>query len=375
MRLRKGSVWLGVIFILLGILFMLKNLGLFSESVWSYLWKFWPLILILIGLEILISNRILRGIIVLMFLLGVIFLAIRGKPVEKDQRKVVEGENPKVYQFVVKDELKGVKEIEIKCENLRKVDIKIDGVTGNLLSANLKLMSLGGNSITEDSIKFDLVLEGTRAILLAKNLSGLSKYTWKDVIRSENGRYEGTLEINVPHGVSLKVENINGDLTLTNFRGNLILLDLVNGGMVVENVNASGIELETVNGGVTLKELNVDNKIKINSVNGKSKIENVKSQEITYDGVNGDIEIGDDVEFKNLDIELVHGDVKALVSKKWLEGRANISNIHGKVILVKKGISEIPLYVEKGFMGKDSQKYNPEARVFVTTMTGSVEVK
>jgi hypothetical protein len=43
----------GLILIALGVLFLLKNLGIISGSVWDI---FWPILLIVLGLEILIST-------------------------------------------------------------------------------------------------------------------------------------------------------------------------------------------------------------------------------------------------------------------------------------------------------------------------------
>lgn len=47
----------GIILITVGIIFLLNNFGLLPWSVWSILWRFWPLFLILGGLEILLGNN------------------------------------------------------------------------------------------------------------------------------------------------------------------------------------------------------------------------------------------------------------------------------------------------------------------------------
>lgn len=43
----------GLILIALGVLFLLKNLGIISQDIWGI---FWPILLIILGIEILISS-------------------------------------------------------------------------------------------------------------------------------------------------------------------------------------------------------------------------------------------------------------------------------------------------------------------------------
>lgn len=50
MRENKKPVFTGLVLILIGLLFFLNNLGYISGDIW----KFWPLILILLGIKKLI---------------------------------------------------------------------------------------------------------------------------------------------------------------------------------------------------------------------------------------------------------------------------------------------------------------------------------
>jgi hypothetical protein len=52
----RHLVW-PIILIGLGILLLLQNLGFLSWSLWDILWRFWPMILVLIGLELLLGRR------------------------------------------------------------------------------------------------------------------------------------------------------------------------------------------------------------------------------------------------------------------------------------------------------------------------------
>ncbi|MDD3531772.1 MAG: DUF5668 domain-containing protein [Candidatus Shapirobacteria bacterium] len=51
----KKVVW-PLILISLGLLFLLNNLGLLSWSAWNILWRFWPIFLILSGLELVLGD-------------------------------------------------------------------------------------------------------------------------------------------------------------------------------------------------------------------------------------------------------------------------------------------------------------------------------
>ena len=46
-----------------GVLLLLSNLGVFPESGWAVLWRFWPVALVALGLDVLIGRRSLGGVI------------------------------------------------------------------------------------------------------------------------------------------------------------------------------------------------------------------------------------------------------------------------------------------------------------------------
>lgn len=54
---RRGRSFIGpLILILLGILFLAQNLGLLSGDVWWAIWRLWPLVLVLIGIELIFGR-------------------------------------------------------------------------------------------------------------------------------------------------------------------------------------------------------------------------------------------------------------------------------------------------------------------------------
>jgi len=54
----------GLFLVFLGSIFLLTNLGLIPSSVWNELWKFWPVLVILLGLRLLTGRNIVSRIII-----------------------------------------------------------------------------------------------------------------------------------------------------------------------------------------------------------------------------------------------------------------------------------------------------------------------
>jgi hypothetical protein len=59
-----GGIIGGLFLVFLGIVFLLNNLGLVPGSVWNELWKFWPVLVILIGIRILAGRNVISRIII-----------------------------------------------------------------------------------------------------------------------------------------------------------------------------------------------------------------------------------------------------------------------------------------------------------------------
>ncbi|WP_187296311.1 LiaF transmembrane domain-containing protein [Tepidibacter mesophilus] len=55
--MNKGGLIWGIFFILLGIGWTLENFNIIDESTIDILVKFWPIILICIGIDIIFKNR------------------------------------------------------------------------------------------------------------------------------------------------------------------------------------------------------------------------------------------------------------------------------------------------------------------------------
>jgi hypothetical protein len=75
-KARGGGILGGLFLVFIGIVFLLNNLGLVPNTVWNELWKFWPILVILIGIRVLAGrnfvSRILITVITLFIFTGVL---------------------------------------------------------------------------------------------------------------------------------------------------------------------------------------------------------------------------------------------------------------------------------------------------------------
>ena len=81
MEHRRPSLIGPLILITIGILLLLANLGYLPLSFWEIAWRFWPLVLILIGLDIIIGRRSRFGALIIIALwcalvAGILWLAL-----------------------------------------------------------------------------------------------------------------------------------------------------------------------------------------------------------------------------------------------------------------------------------------------------------
>ncbi len=70
---RHGVVG-ALILIGIGLILLLYNLGLLPLDIWQNLWRFWPAILILAGLQMVIGRS--RGANIIVLLVGLLFIAL-----------------------------------------------------------------------------------------------------------------------------------------------------------------------------------------------------------------------------------------------------------------------------------------------------------
>ena len=57
-RRRRGGVVGPLVLIFIGGVFLLQNAGYLPPNFWTNLWRLWPLVLVLAGIELLLAHRV-----------------------------------------------------------------------------------------------------------------------------------------------------------------------------------------------------------------------------------------------------------------------------------------------------------------------------
>lgn len=77
MKRDNGKMFFGVVVLLFGIAILLEKLKIFNFDFWNFLWKLWPLILVGVGVNKILSRNVVSGMIIsvigLLFLISTVF--------------------------------------------------------------------------------------------------------------------------------------------------------------------------------------------------------------------------------------------------------------------------------------------------------------
>ena len=75
-RRRRGGVIGPLVLIFIGAVFLLENTGYLPPNFWMNLWRLWPLVLVLVGIELLLAHRVpwlaLAGLAAVVLVLGAV---------------------------------------------------------------------------------------------------------------------------------------------------------------------------------------------------------------------------------------------------------------------------------------------------------------
>jgi len=375
MKKRSGQLWVGILLIILGILYLLKNFGFIGESVWSIVGKLWPLILVLIGLEMIIKDKVLRGVIAIIFLLLFLLFAIfppKGvKRSGKFGRDIVKRDAvfDSASTFVLNEDLKGVEKVEVKVERLKRLDISVREATHGRLESEMYIRGKRGEFFP-DSIEYTFSKYGNRGVLTIRDKRNVKEVgEGLFILRG----YEGNLNIKIPKGVSLEIDNINGDVAIESLTLKDVEIKLVNGDLEIDELNFNTFGLTLVNGDFDGDGLVAQDIVELSFVNGDFKLGEAKGKVLKISGVNGKIVLSEDVAFEKVNVEAVNGDVLCTISPKWLKGIVELETVSGDIELQRAGIDRLPVRIKKGLReeGEDPDR----ARIFVETVSGRVRIK
>lgn len=71
-----GDIIAGLIIITVGIILLGNNLGLISWQFWETIIRFWPLLFILMGVQVILGNSLLARLTVFMITLALLFVVV-----------------------------------------------------------------------------------------------------------------------------------------------------------------------------------------------------------------------------------------------------------------------------------------------------------
>lgn len=259
-RSKTGFGFSPILLIILGIVFLLNNFGLLPWEIWQNIWKFWPVLLILFAVEVLLgrssSLKTILFLVVLIFLLPIVLIL---NPLTG---------NPLATQSLVYEKPLG---------NLTKTEIQL-----NLPSNNLELVSLEQDSdkALVSTVKYSKLLPETE--ILEERRFGEAKYNFNQPQRyfpfSDNLGNSVKLKLSrlIPHSLYLKSTTGVFDINLESL--NIPLLEIDSGASQIEiryaknTINKTFIKATAAK--ITLKlptelsvELKIDSAIKEVKIN------------------------------------------------------------------------------------------------------------
>lgn len=154
-------IW-GVVVFGLGLALLGANLGWWPGNIWQNLLVYWPVILILIGLRIIIKNDNVFIVIFLFTLVGVLMLAIQNPYNIREKLQGVD-DNERVSETVTEEKLDDTTSLSMEV-NIGAAEMRIDGgndlynlTTENMGNIEAKTNNQNGKStvtISEDSGNF-----------------------------------------------------------------------------------------------------------------------------------------------------------------------------------------------------------------------------
>ncbi len=73
---RHGGLWFALVLIIVGLVLLLQNFDLVTPAIWQELIKFWPVLLMIAGLEIILGKSAVGQLLLVIITLGVLFVIL-----------------------------------------------------------------------------------------------------------------------------------------------------------------------------------------------------------------------------------------------------------------------------------------------------------
>ncbi len=286
-------IW-GVFLLFLGIVFLLQSLNVLPWGLWGTLWRFWPVLIIIIGLGILLSrfNVWLVSLLILAILFACLGISIWQY-----------GISPLPNQITYYSEALG---------SLEKAQVRIDFNAGTLKMSSLALNSpdlfeaSSGEGKGPSGMKENFTMEGNTGILvLSKEAVGGAEPPWG----ADGNTWQMNLTRNVPLTLNIKSAASNTELDLTQL-----------------NIPELNLEVDAGNCKVYMPYLGITNaSIKANVSNLEVTVPGVASRIKVNNALSG-LDINESIFHKQGDY-YVSGDFTIAKTQLYLDIDSNVGRV------------------------------------------------
>jgi hypothetical protein len=356
-----SKILTGINIIIIGLYILLGNLGIVNFGYLPYLIKFWPLIIITIGLDLLLKNYNLNYIGTAIFTLFLIMALVASMPNQNGQgmRKffripdepttlnnfwegfawipflddglVVETKNYNVQLepgfgniiFDLTDKKIGKVDVEIKNGSIPKIECEI-GYKSKVKESEAKIITNQINTEATISIQ----TEGIEKTLSIKMVVVIPDTTGI-VLKTSNPRQTNTFTILDDWKANVNLEEFkNGSLTAKNIDSN-IKIQTISGDVEVGNVKSAWIH--SASGSITIGKS--EGACDLKSISGSIEAEGLAGGEIGT--TSGSIVVG--LNTSHLGIQTISGEVSVANSTSTLEIGTTSGDIVIDSLLVDKG--------------------------------------
>lgn len=334
---KVGTLSMGLLLIILGIL-LLGN-TFWDISVTQIIIYGWPIILIILGVEVITYSFFkkekpikfdLFSIIILILALMFTFTIYTVQ--ETGLLSLIRGSvNGQSYTLDINESLElsdSISEIIIDAPN---GEFNITGNSSNSNTAKISgTIKIGAASKEEAEEYFNDVvtisISGNQAIIRIKQIN---KTNWFD-----GWTLESKLNISIPNNLYLKTNLINGDTYITDM-SNSGNLEGTNGKIELRNT-IGDFNINTVNGSIIASDNDGD--IRARTVNGEINIYNA-SAELDLESVNGEIEVITSTVNGDWDMSSVNGDILISIpnnANAKIIGKTSFGDVEGDLQWIDK---------------------------------------
>ena len=332
---KVGTISMGLLLIILGLL-LLGN-TIWDIAITDFITYAWPIILILLGLEVLIYSFFKKDgplkfdffsilILILALMFTFVVYSVQETGIISAVRNTINDER---YTLNINQSLDLPENID---------EVIIDAPNGNFNITGketekaeiMGTIQIGANSKEEAEKYLDEVLTvkivGNQAIIRIEDSKRLNLIGTNPL--------KADLNISLPKDLLIKPNLINGDITLSNMNGSGNI-EGVNGRIKLENCSGN-YEVKTVNGELIFK--NIFGDIKGKTVNGEIKAEEVTGA-LVLETTNGEIDVISSSVQGNWEIDTVNGEIELSIpntADAKVTAKSSIGEVDGNLPWVDK---------------------------------------